>query len=318
MKRIELLTFGFLLALLIISCGDDDQLLTESSTNELQSELRCPPGGCGPAAEKCEIICMTGGFKIVVHEHAPGVHRLSYVPMNIIYADFAFHSANYPTNSTSDPYTYLGFLLNNTDPNGPWKDVNGNVIMGGVYMYILKNIQCSTFFTTDLLYGLSNPCDLNEALLHLNQASDKPSDCGFNTGPDILCPSAPITNIPQLPDTLKQSEVKPTTTITNKYGRLCNLEHEGFCFKKVDPVSPNEPQIGPATYRHLIAQNQIKVNFWRDPATSVIEISEEETEISEDVKIAFLLEEEVKFKAGSYEVQEGQFEYGFVVIDLEY
>ena len=317
MTRLFFYSMFFSLTFLATSCNQEEIVLnTDDSYENHEIEVRCPPYGCGNITPKCEISCKYGGFKIEVYEPTPGVFWYWYMPVNEIYVNHADH-----INSTySSSYSYAYFLINNTNPNAPWKDVDGNVIMGPVYVYSLKKQNCNSYFKTNLLYGLTSPCDMNTALLHINQSPNKPSGCGYpNQGSQIICPAPPITTYSGLQH--KPMKFKKTTTITNLYGLMCQQNAPGFCISDTisSQVMPEgeSNEIYPMVYTHIEYDNVIKLDLWGDPESEIIEIIEEDNGLNEHIIQVFQLSPETKLRVGSYEIEEGESEFGSVVIELE-
>lgn len=322
MKQLSLFLFAFVLITLFFSCKNEAVELTDQvealSANTTPADPRCPPGGCTTSL-KCNIPCPTGGYNIKVVEGSAGAIKFTFEPRAYIYVDHAFHTANYPFSSTA--YTYDAFILVNTQtgPSVPWKDMSGNVIMGPVYSYKLKNPQCLSHFTTNWLYGPlgGDPCDILTGLLYLNQVQ-RPNGCG---NPDIICPPGDLTHLPGIPSVQFLEEDTTFTQInpTTIYGYDCEREYAGLCFPDTSSAGPDDPQAGPVTYEHLVGEDgsSLAVKFWRDVETDVIEIDESNEELSQFVKDGFMLSEEARLRHGSYPVLEDAYEFGHVIIELE-
>lgn len=309
--------------LLILLCGILFALSAcQKELIDSETGLDAPPNGpellcygCNTSI-KCRIPCTYGGFEIKVVEDVNGVIKFTFLPRTTIYVDEAYHNQNYPHSPTCNPYTFDSFILLNTNgsSSSPWKDVNGNVIMGNVYKYKLKNPQCTQTWSTNWLHGISDPCDLNTALLHLNQASSKPNGCG---NPNIICPAPPITSIPYV--THQPIKIKPT--FIYYFGKVCKTNAPGLCgptpVDSIPQLNIYHPRVGPILFEYLGEENAMQLNFTRDVMTNELEIEPYQTELPEYIINYFGLPEGTKLKSGHYPVIQNGYDFGEVVIALE-
>ncbi|MEM1000002.1 MAG: hypothetical protein AAGN35_23310 [Bacteroidota bacterium] len=289
-----------------------EEVVAESTAEIGDPNFLCP--GCNNTL-KCTLDCPTGGFQIKVHETPYGAIKYSFHPRNTIYVDYAYHQANYPFSPTCNPYTFDSFILLNTvnHPSSPWKDVNGNVIMGNVYQYRLKNPQCLAYFTTAWLHGVPSPCSMNSALSRLNIAQSRPaSGCG---NPSIICPPPPPTSVPYLPN--KPPEVPPSVNI--HYSYECINTNNGVCLLPHFPMEEEiqSPGIGPVSYEYLQEDNAIKFSLWRDPGVEMLTIAPSATTLDASMIYTYQLPEGTKLVAGEYPIVESEYGFGYSVIPLE-
>jgi|GEM_PF-5933272 len=311
MRHLKLLAFAFALMAAVVSCSQTEL----NEFQETEAGLQELDPNRSPGTLLCTLDCPYGGFQIKVYEIQPGVHRYSYYPRTTIYVDAAYHSANHPNSPTSNPYTFDYFLFYNTNnsPSCPYKDINGDVILGNVYVYRLKNPQCQTYFYTNALYGLTNPCDMNSALLHLNQSNRKPaSNCG---NPSIVCPAPPISSIPYVSH--KPIKIPPSFNVF--YGYDCTDSTSGICMlpKFPEPAQVHNPGLGPVWFEYEGESHSMEVSFWRDLETEVLEIFGSNTLLDESLIQYFQFEPGTKFMEGEYEVYENDYGFTSVMLPIE-
>jgi len=324
---VKAMSLIFFFAVVLSSCEKEPTNELENSIEQSASQKKNNAKDkycwtCGGGTFKCEISCGYGGFSIKVHEWPDGSIKYTYHTRNKIYVDQAYHNSNWAT-QMNNIYKFKHFLLNNTatGPDVPWKDVNGNVIIGNVYEYEMKKNRypCDTTFTTERLSNVPDPCSMNSALVHINNAlSGAKNTCqdGMFAG-GIFCPAPPPSSWTPL-----QSSPFEEPSVEYVFGKLCLVSQPGYCGpdttnrdSNIFPV--NDPNKGPVKFFIGQNQNELKLHFFRDlKSTQLIVDQPSEIIIPQKVKDYYNLSPDATLMYGTYPVVPTLYDHGYVVIPL--